>query len=40
MRLVQRNNKWIVYGDDGYVVIISTNKTIALKYAKEKENAG
>ena len=36
MRLVQYKNKWVVYGDDGYVIIISTNKTIALKYAKEK----
>jgi hypothetical protein len=39
MRLAQHKNKWIVYDDDGYVVVICTNKRIAIKYAKEQANA-
>ena len=34
MYLVQRKYKWIVYGDDGKIVIICTNKNIAIAYAK------
>jgi hypothetical protein len=34
MQLVQHKNKWIVYDDDGKVVIICTNKRIAMQYAK------
>lgn len=36
MILVRRKSKWIVYDDDGKVVIICTNKKIAVKFAKEK----
>lgn len=36
MILVRRKGKWIVYDDDGKVVIICTNKKIAVKFAKEK----
>lgn len=39
MRLVQHKNKWVVYDDNGYVVVICTNKRIAIKYAKEQNNA-
>ena len=39
MRLAQHKNKWIVYDDDGYVVVICTNKRIAIKYAKAQTNA-
>ena len=33
---MQRKRQWVVYDDDGKVVIISTNKRIAMMYAKEK----
>lgn len=36
MILVRRKGKWIVYDDDGKVVIICSNKKIAVKFAKEK----
>ena len=36
MNLVRRKGKWIVYDDDGKVVIICSNKKIAVKFAKEK----
>ena len=39
MHLVQHNNKYIVYDDHGRVVIICTNKRIAMNYAKEQSNA-
>jgi hypothetical protein len=39
MRLVQYKNKWVVYDNDGHVVVICTNKHIAIKYAKEQTNA-
>ena len=37
MYLVQRKSKWIVYGDDGKIVIICTNKNVAIEYAKAIE---
>jgi len=39
MYLMPYKNKWVVYDDDGYVVVICTNKRIAMKYAKEQSNA-
>ena len=39
MRLMQRKKKWVVYDDHDRVVIITYNKRIAMKYAKEKTNA-
>ena len=39
MRLMQRKKKWVVYDDRDRVVIITHNKRIAIKYAKEKEDA-
>lgn len=36
MILVRRKGKWVVYDDDGKVIIICTNKNIAVKFAKEK----
>lgn len=29
MKLVQSGNKWVLYGDDGKVLIITTHKRIA-----------
>jgi len=29
MRLVQSGNKWVLYGDDGKVIIITSTKRIA-----------
>ena len=39
MRIVLYKGKYIGYDDDGYVVIISTNKNIVRKYMKGKKNA-
>lgn len=39
MRLMRRKNKWVVYDDDGKVVIISSNKAVCTQYAKGKINA-
>lgn len=39
MKLALRSNKWVVYDDDGKVVIITQYKEIAVKYAKEQANA-
>ena len=39
MKLMQHKNKWIVYGDDDRVIVICSNKLIAVKYAKEQANA-
>ena len=39
MRLMQRKKKWVVYDDHDNVVIITYNKRIAMKYAKEHYNA-
>jgi len=36
MTIVKRKRKWVVYGDDGKVIIISHNRNIAVKYAKEQ----
>lgn len=38
MRIVAHKGKYIGYDDDGYVVIISTNKNIVRKYMKDKTN--
>jgi len=34
MKLVQRRNKWVLYGDDGKVIIITTTKRIAERMMK------
>jgi len=34
MRLVQSGNKWVLYGDDGKVIIITTTKRIAERMMK------
>lgn len=36
MTIVKRKGNWVVYGDDGKVIIISHNRDIAIKYAKEQ----
>jgi hypothetical protein len=36
---MQHKKQWIVYDDDGNVVIITHNKRIAMKYVKEQGNA-
>lgn len=38
MRIVSHKGKYIGYDDDGYVVIISTNKNIVRKYMKDKRD--
>lgn len=38
MRIMSRKGKYIGYDDDGYVVIISTNKNIVRKYMKDKKD--
>ena len=38
MRIVLRKGKYIGYDDDGYVVIISTNKNIVKAYMKDKKD--
>lgn len=38
MKIVSRKGKYIGYDDDGYVVIISTNKNIVRKYMKDKKD--
>jgi hypothetical protein len=38
MRVVLRKGKYIGYDDDGYVVIISTNKNIVREYMKGKKD--
>ena len=35
MRLVQSGNKWVLYGDDGKVIIITTTKRIAERMMKD-----
>jgi len=35
MYLVQKKSKWVVYDDDGNIVIISTNKIVAIAYAEK-----
>ena len=35
MRLVQSGNKWVLYGDDGKVIIITTTKRIAERVMKD-----
>jgi hypothetical protein len=34
MKLVQSGNKWVLYGDDGKVIIITTTKRIAERMVK------
>ncbi len=38
MYLVPYKNKWVVYGDDGKVIIISSDKRVCINYAKGKYN--
>ena len=38
MMIVAHNGKYMGYDDDGYVVIISTNKNIVRKYMKDKKD--
>tara|TARA_R100001460_G_scaffold44205_6_gene80873 strand:+ start:1869 stop:2006 length:138 start_codon:yes stop_codon:yes gene_type:complete len=35
MYLVRKKYKWIVYDDSGKIVVICTNKKVAIAYAKE-----
>jgi len=39
MQIMKHKGKYIGYDDDGYVVIISTNKNIVRKYMKDKKDA-
>jgi len=38
MRIMKHKGKYVGYDDDGYVVIISTNKNIVRKYMKDKKD--
>ena len=38
MRIVYHKGKYTGYDDDGYVVIISTNKNIVTRYMKDKKD--
>lgn len=38
MRLEARGNKWIAYGEDGYILVITTHKGIALSMLKNHLN--
>lgn len=38
MQIMKHKGKYIGYDDDGYVVIISTNKNIVRKYMKDKKD--
>ena len=35
MRLVQSGNKWVLYGDDGKVIIITSTKRVAERLMKD-----
>ena len=35
MRLFERKNKWVVYDENGKVVVITTDRGIALKIARK-----
>jgi len=37
MQLVQRKYKWIVYGDDGKIIIITSHKAVAIAYARRQD---
>ena len=39
MRLEARGNKWIAYGEDGYIIVITTHKGIALNMLKNHLNS-
>ena len=39
MRLAQYRNKWIVYGEDGYIIIMTSHKGIALHHLKKHLNS-
>jgi len=36
MQLSKRKGRWILYDDNGYIVVITTNKNIALSIMKSR----
>jgi len=38
MRLSKYKNKYIVYGDDGYILVITRYKNIAMKIVEDYKN--